>query len=238
MNDWYPTAPPRPETGSKRPYGATQARPSGDPLQGLTDGSAGPYGATEHRAPTKANGYTEDYMCGVRLASKGQRVVSIFVDYLVLIVLPLYLVPKVFPFLPLPGFMLEVFSAEGFAILAALTAMFIEGGDSGRAGRDNHRSPGKCVTGIQAVRPVRVPVGTPGSDLDHCILVAPGRVRGVARVFLHVLDVLFLAGVVFLLVNRYNRTIADALTHTIHVRIKDMDETTLPPAPPGSVDAT
>ncbi len=248
MIDWYPLAPPRPEAGPEgRSYTAPQARPSADPLQTSPGGSAAPYGAptggsaapyTEYRPRTEAKGYTQDYICGVRLASKAQRVLSIVVDYLVLIVLPLYLVPKVFPFLPLPGFMLEVFSAEGFAILAALTAMFIEGGDSGRAGLGNHRSPGKLLTGIQAVRPVRVPTGTPGANEDHAILVAPGRMRGVARVFLHVLDVLFLAGVVFLLVNRYNRTIADALTHTVHVRVKGMNDKSLIPAPGEAVDGT
>ncbi len=177
-------------------------------------------------------------MCGVRLASKGQRFVSIFVDYLVMVALPLYLVPKVLQFVRLPDEVLQVFTADGIAIVAVLVILVMMGGESGEAGTENGRTFGKWLTGIQAVRPVRVPAGTPGSDLDHCILVAPGRVRGVARVFLHVLDVLFLAGVVFLLVNRYNRTIADALTHTIHVRIKGTDATTLPPAPPGSVDAT
>ncbi len=39
-------------------------------------------------------------------------------------------------------------------------------------------------------------------------------------------------------VNRYNRTIADALTHTVHVRVKGMNDKSLIPAPGEAVDGT
>ncbi len=135
----------------------------------------------------------------------------------------------------------------GYAGLVALTIAVLFGVWSGDSGLANYRSPGKCLVRIQAVRPVRAAGNggdrelnvAAGNGGDRELNVAPGRRRGAKRMLWHVADVTFGLGLVSVLVSRYNRTIADAMTGTIHIRLDGWEaKALLAAAPRGAVDAT
>ncbi len=218
MEDYYPVA--QRQSGPQRPHNAASGLLIPDPSE------------PSHRGSRHGVSDTQDYIFGQRLAAKWQRLVAFGVDFIVAIMVPLWLAE---PLLGPDG--LAGVSAANYAVMSAVTVALLFGGWSGDSGWGNFRSPGKCLVGIQAVRPVRI--SGPVAKGEREVNVAPGRVRGGARVVLHLVDVTLGAGLVFLLFNTYNRTIADAWTHTIHVRVDNyFGASPPPPAPPGSVDAT
>ncbi len=163
--------------------------------------------------PDKSAGGSNDPLYGVPVASPGRRLVAGFIDLVVTILAPLVIVGELITYdgsQGQPGPILNVMAiAVGINSFALATSV------------------GKKLMGIQAVRVIR--------HRDGQGFARVGIWRTLVRLFLHLLEVpTFLYFAAFLVPGK--RTISDAMTHIIHVRVPGGPDRALPRAPYESVD--
>jgi uncharacterized RDD family membrane protein YckC len=162
-----------------------------------------------HEEQKRAQGWVGD----VPAASWFRRVGACAIDYAL-------------PFVAVPFVLVNVFqmSTTSSVLICFIVALV----NTGFYRNSYGQSLGKQIFGIQVVRAVTYEGGGQA-------LVAPSAARNLYRAVLHLLDALPLnIGFLWPLVDRYNRTWADAFGHIVHIRPRQIEQ--LPSAPPSSID--